>query len=244
MFGQNPVRKQELREDGQLRVQEIFKTIQGEGPFAGQAAIFIRLAGCNLRCFFCDTDFESGYGNLIPPEEIMEKVSYLAFDTAVSLIVITGGEPLLQNCIPLLYHILTYDQHRQWRIQFETAGTVWLPELEELMDKWPNRISLVCSPKTGLVHRKVAEMCKNWKYIIRAGETAVATGLPVYSTQIPRQLTSLYVPLPRSDLTIYVQPCDEGDAEKNRANTDEAVSSAVKFGYTLCLQLHKLVGLP
>ena len=42
-----------------LDIQEIFPTLQGEGPFVGQGAIFIRLGGCNLKCNFCDTEFDS-----------------------------------------------------------------------------------------------------------------------------------------------------------------------------------------
>ena len=59
MFGTNPSRKQVLDDGQELWVQEVFYTLQGEGPFSGQPALFIRLAGCNLRCFWCDTEFES-----------------------------------------------------------------------------------------------------------------------------------------------------------------------------------------
>jgi 7-carboxy-7-deazaguanine synthase len=58
VYGKNPVRKQELTEDGSLDVVDIFPTIQGEGPNAGRPAVFVRLWGCNLTCSFCDTDFE------------------------------------------------------------------------------------------------------------------------------------------------------------------------------------------
>lgn len=58
MFGNNPIRKQVLRDDGALYISGIFATIQGEGPLTGTPAIFIRLSGCNLQCGFCDTDFE------------------------------------------------------------------------------------------------------------------------------------------------------------------------------------------
>lgn len=53
MFGQNTPRRRES--GGLLQVQDVFYTIQGEGPFAGRTAVFIRLTGCNLRCWFCDT---------------------------------------------------------------------------------------------------------------------------------------------------------------------------------------------
>ena len=59
MFGKNPIRKAIFDNADFYEVQEIFLTIQGEGPYAGTPAIFIRLGGCNLACNFCDTEFES-----------------------------------------------------------------------------------------------------------------------------------------------------------------------------------------
>lgn len=243
MFGKNPVRKQDLREDGQLRVQEVFKTLQGEGPFAGQGAIFVRLAGCNLRCHFCDTDFESGYANLTPAEEVYQEVISLASDTAIHLVVITGGEPLLQNCLDLI-QLLMHDPAREWVVQFETAGTVWPDGLLELLENWGRRISLVCSPKTPKVHPLIQQYCFHWKYIIRHGEVCQQDGLPVFSTQHPEEVARIYRAPKLYFNHIYVQPCDEDDSEANRQNTETAIQSAMTYGYQLCLQLHKLVGLP
>jgi organic radical activating enzyme len=59
MFGKNATLKRELSDGQLLYVQEVFRTIQGEGPHAGLPATFVRLWGCHLKCYFCDTDFES-----------------------------------------------------------------------------------------------------------------------------------------------------------------------------------------
>ena len=59
MFGKNPIRPPEKGDGSILFVQEIFPTLQGEGPLAGVPAVFLRLGGCNLACSFCDTEFES-----------------------------------------------------------------------------------------------------------------------------------------------------------------------------------------
>ena len=59
MYGRNPKRKPLGGDGSSLEVQELFPTIQGEGPLAGHPAVFIRLGGCNLACAFCDTEFES-----------------------------------------------------------------------------------------------------------------------------------------------------------------------------------------
>ena len=73
-----------------MRVNEIFYSIQGEGAHSGEAAIFIRLSGCNLKCSFCDTEHQP-YQDLTEDEICAEIAKYPA-----SLVVITGGEPTLQ----------------------------------------------------------------------------------------------------------------------------------------------------
>lgn len=73
------------------RVNEIFRTLQGEGHWTGRAAIFVRLSGCNLRCPFCDTDF-TAYTEMTA-EEILEAAGQWP---TVKFIVLTGGEPSLQ----------------------------------------------------------------------------------------------------------------------------------------------------
>jgi len=73
-----------------LKVKEIFYSLQGEGGRQGEASIFIRLSGCNLKCDFCDTDFSGG--------EVMTLEQILSMNTQFSCrwIVWTGGEPTLQ----------------------------------------------------------------------------------------------------------------------------------------------------
>ena len=76
MFGKNKILKPEIHDGNNLDVQEIFPTLQGEGPYAGWPAVFIRLGGCNLACDFCDTEFET-YQN-ISLIKILEEVLFLA----------------------------------------------------------------------------------------------------------------------------------------------------------------------
>lgn len=83
-----------------MLVSEIFKSIQGESTHAGLASVFIRLAGCNLDCLWCDTDYAKANENgeikgakEIPVEEVIKEVARLEAD----LITITGGEPLIQD---------------------------------------------------------------------------------------------------------------------------------------------------
>ena len=269
MFGTNPLRKPEndpaLGFDGsKLRVQSIFKTIQGEGPYAGTPAIFLRLSACNLKCYRCDTQFETGYENLLPTMKISQRIFELA-GKVVTLVVITGGEPLLQN-ITTLCKSLTH--LGRLRIQIETAGTVWVKGLEYWIEE--GYVSIVCSPKTGKVHPKILQYCQDWKYLICEGEVSSLDGLPNSSTQVPGLHVRLARP-PRTTDTVWLQPCEVYDVEKatappaldkgqevadqtitssvrnesaSKQNIDLSVQLAMKYGYRLSLQLHKILGLP
>src|ERR1700751_3474105 len=86
-------------------ITEIFKSIQGEGTRAGLPCVFVRFTGCNLRCTWCDTAYAFYGGTKASVEEVLEKVRELAGaegEPRVSLVEITGGEPLLQPETPEL----------------------------------------------------------------------------------------------------------------------------------------------
>lgn len=240
MFGQNPIRKAEFNNDGQqLWVQECFGTLQGEGPFAGQSAVFVRLAGCNLKCHFCDTDFESSKWNPTL-DQLVAKIQ-AEHDARVpqsKLVVFTGGEPLRQNVVPLFLRL----RHGGWSIQVETAGTLCPPELFQRMRYKRGAFTVVCSPKTPGLNAQIVKYVRHYKYIIRAGEIDPDDGLPVMSTQILGMKARLARP-PLGSI-VYVQPMDEGDAQKNQLNLRAAASSAMRHGYKLSVQMHKLAGLP
>jgi len=88
-----------------LRINEIFFSIQGESTWAGCPCVFVRLTGCNLRCTWCDTAYAFYGGAKVVLDEVIEKVRELSGGEArrrVSLVEITGGEPLLQAEMPEL----------------------------------------------------------------------------------------------------------------------------------------------
>lgn len=116
------------------RVNEIFYSIQGEGRWAGRAAVFVRFSGCNLKCPFCDTDF-TAYSEMTA-NDILREVSAVGRDCR--FIVITGGEPTLQvdsQLINLLHE-------RGYYLAMETNGTRPVPEGID----W-----ITCSPKSAFV---------------------------------------------------------------------------------------------
>lgn len=102
------------------RVTEIFDSIEGEGKRAGRMAVFIRLAGCNLRCRWCDTAYslEKNQGKQMTLEEIVERVKKYPWEC----VTITGGEPMLQPIYDLCNALADIGKE----INIETNGAVKL----------------------------------------------------------------------------------------------------------------------
>ena len=101
-----------------MRINEIFYSIQGEGRYAGTPAVFVRFAGCNLRCPFCDTEFES-YSEMTEDEIVAVVKAYPA-----NHVILTGGEPTLQLTTSLLQKL----NEKECIVHIETNGTKLLPD--------------------------------------------------------------------------------------------------------------------
>lgn len=119
-----------------MRINEIFYSIQGEGRYTGTPAVFVRFAGCNLRCSFCDTEFES-YTEMTEDEIVSAVTRYPA-----QHVILTGGEPTLQLTTSLLQKLNGEDCHRI--VHIETNGTHQLPDGPI---HW-----VTCSPKHAMLH--------------------------------------------------------------------------------------------
>ena len=100
-----------------MKISELFASIQGESTLQGLPCVFIRLAGCNLNCRYCDTTYARTGGTEMTVEEIIERVNSFK----LSFVCITGGEPLLQKETPELAEILV---NRGYQVSVETNGTI------------------------------------------------------------------------------------------------------------------------
>jgi organic radical activating enzyme len=133
-----------------LQLSEIFYSIQGEGTWTGTPAVFVRLAGCNLACDFCDTDYSTKFFASV--EEIVAMVREAGGDCP--MVVLTGGEPLAQRETLDLIEALRRDGRR---VHIESNGTIFT-ELPE--DVW-----LCVSPKER-VDRRMAKRANEAKLIV------------------------------------------------------------------------------
>jgi len=103
-----------------LKVSEIFYSVQGEGPNIGVPSVFIRLAGCNLRCRFCDTRYAWDQYVEMTPKEVCKEI----LKSPCRNLVITGGEPMLQQeGICTVLDMLT-DDKKKFFVEIETNGTI------------------------------------------------------------------------------------------------------------------------
>lgn len=216
MFGQNPKRAPEKGDGSVLKVQEIFPTLQGEGPHTGVASVFIRLGGCNLACDFCDTEFESFAEMAL--DDILDAVEDFSEDER-KLVVITGGEPLRQEIKPLCEALLV----EGYQPQIETNGTLW----RDL----PQGVEIICSPKAS-----------NGQYhALRPDIIPHITALKYVISRTHQPYTD--VPRLAEGVVTWLQPMDEGDPVQNQGNVEHTLQLAEKYGHKVSLQTHKIFAL-
>ena len=107
-----------------MKIAEIFTSLQGEGKNQGKPCLFIRLAGCNLTCRWCDTVYAQSGGTEVSSDEVLEQ----CWRQNPHLVCITGGEPLLQK--DALLHLLTSLHKRGTDVDIETNGTIAFTDLQ------------------------------------------------------------------------------------------------------------------
>jgi organic radical activating enzyme len=147
----------------------------------------------------------------------------------VRLVVITGGEPFRQNLSPFIALLLGFT----FEVQIETNGTLY-------QDLPFDQITVVCSPKTGSINKRLAPHIDALKYVVDAN-VVEKDGLPGKALGNGE---SLLARPPEGFIgKLYLQPYDSGDADENLEHQQAAIRSTFKTGGIYCHQLHKLIGL-
>ena len=225
-----------------IRVHSIFYTIQGEGPFTGRPALFVRLQGCNLRCTWCDTEYTDTsniHSGDWPEDSLVARITSLIEETCApnTIVVITGGEPMAQPIGPLVKSLALSD----YTVQIETNGTVVAPGFPYK----ESNVYIVVSPKSqklasSYYRMEFARKVLAWKYILQWTDKS-NDGLPSLSTQVIGSDKIIARPPAFVDKKkIYVSPVDDHGPEY-KANVRKVVSVAMKYGYTVNLQTHKIL---
>lgn len=239
-FNSQRIVKPAITDGSTLLVHSCFWTLQGEGPFSGHAAVFLRLAGCNLMCPFCDTEYTDGARDL-EIAHIRDMVEGMRPPGVKGrkLLVITGGEPFRQNLAPFIEAMAA----RGWHTQIETNGVLTPQELDRIrMLKLTNKLTVVVSPKTSRVSAAIQVMASCYKYVLSADSVNPVDGLP-YQALGNKCSPHVDRPDPAWHMPIYVNPMDSKDPVVNAANLRATAESCMRFGYICGTQLHKAIGL-
>ena len=215
-------------------VSEIFgPTFQGEGPSAGHRAGFVRLGRCNLDCEWCDSKFTWDWDRYDPKQELstctVDEVLPRLEAMNIELVVITGGEPMLQQ--RQLAPLLEGCEERGWRVEVETNGTV-VPRAAVTRCQWN------VSPK--LANSGVAVEQRYRPAVLRAFE---ATGRAVFKFVVtgPGDLDEVQEMVDECGLTnVWIMP--EGtDGPSLRAGLAQLAEPVLARGWHLTPRLHILI---
>lgn len=189
-------------------IAEIFYSLKGEGRWTGHPMVFIRLAGCNQECSWCDTDHN--ITKVLSAEDILSYVNQYP----TNRVVITGGEPLLQDLSPLLKELHLNDKH----IHLETNGTIRIPA--EYHFDW-----IAVSPKHDSVHNVVLCRADEVKFLCGAEFPGWFDYMARYKRWAGRHR--------------LLMPIDYKDSLHD--NTILAIQACLEDGgLSLCMQMHKI----
>ena len=207
--------------------------MQGEGHNTGRAAVFIRFAGCNLRCSFCDTEFNA-YREM-SDEEIVDAIKAILPSPITHhpspLIVLTGGEPTLQvdeAFVDLLH------QHG-YEVAMESNGTRPAPSNLDWLTVSPKIFGEGC-----LVRSSSARLLPKGR---KKGDGRIPDEIKVvFDEDTPSKLSSLHLSPVTCHQFLYLQPCDTGDPVRNKGITQACVEYIKAHPqWRLSLQTHKLI---
>ena len=248
---------------GKLLVTSVFYTFQGEGPFAGQPAVFVRLAGCNIGakrdCAFCDTYFAVDTAMQLTVGQLVDEVERLwpgGWDSGrPPLVVVTGGEPMLQwPMLEQFIEALGLDAS----VQVETNG-MYL-KAEHLASTADFVVSPKASTSLGAYHPNAVDA--EWfaghkhpfvKFVVSADPDSLYYDLPlaqlsaagvdpaaVYVSGMT-DYTDTVAALPDQPVSLLTS-FSEDARRRTAANWQRAAELALRHGFNVSLQTHLLAG--
>jgi organic radical activating enzyme len=202
-----------------LKIIEVFPSLQGEGLRQGEPTIFVRLAGCNLRCEFCDTKEAWAGGRDLGVDEVIAEIRKIRRRFPAGWVCLTGGEPYLQD----LRRLVRRCQKEKLKVQVESNGRRFYP----LRTDW-----LTLSPKP-----PAYSFAPEFRSGVREVKLIVTRGLNLKMVKKMRAAFPLRVP-------ILLQP--ESNRRWSQKKALQVLNQALAEGLEnirLSVQLHKILGL-
>lgn len=261
MFGRNEIVGQKYFDNAgdKLFVTSIFYTLQGEGPYRGEPAVFVRLAKCNLNCFWCDTFFDDGdWLTIAEIEQRIDRVIEDYFEGNVPIwardlwggvaiegedpapqgalkkremvLVVTGGEPMLQkNLVPFLERM----NQRFAKTQIESNGTI----VQDIPPETTLVVSPKCSEKNGVAVKYLAprpEMLARadcLKFVMSAEQDSPYSSVPDWAHEWRAQKNKPVFVSPMNVYNSEPQKSKQLRADKNQISIEErsAVDEVISF---------------
>ncbi|MFH1835938.1 MAG: 7-carboxy-7-deazaguanine synthase QueE [Methanobacteriota archaeon] len=199
-----------------MKIIEIFASIQGEGRFIGEPQAFVRMAGCNMRCSWCDTPESWGEGRQMSVEDIVGELE----GKQIKTVCITGGEPLLQ--VDELRKLIQALKEKEYKIILETNGSIYDEEVFSSVDS----VALDLKPPSSKEESDESIMGKlkasDYVKVVVADDTDLA-----YAKKI----------IDKASVEVYLQP---DKLEKINWLIEKALEA--KLGGRVLPQLHKIIG--
>lgn len=234
------------------RVNHIFYSLQGEGFHTGRPAVFVRFAGCNLRCPFCDTEFDA-YREMTGDDILQEILSLTSAGDVRPMVVLTGGEPTLQADEPLIDLL----HSRGFWVTMESNGTRpapanldWLTVSPKSLHTHtqplpkggsptaPHKEGSLPAPSQGGAWRMADEI-----KIVFTNEREVERLMALVPLSIERLQERATVGIEAGG-RLFLQPCDTGDVQRNETIKSDCIRYIEQHPqWRLSLQTHKLIGI-
>ena len=212
----------------QYKVVEKFVSINGEGVFAGQLAVFIRFQGCNLNCSYCDTAWANKENT---PFTIMteDQIYHYIKETGIKNVTLTGGEPLLNPEMMQLLQVLSEDS--ELHVEIETNGSIDLSVFTQISN--PPTFTMDYKLPGSFMESKM--LISNFHLLTKKDTVKFVVG-DIEDLDCAREIITRYQLI--SKCHVYISTVF------GKIGLDEVVDYMIKNtmnGITLQLQMHKII---
>jgi len=218
------------------KIAEVFLSVQGEGLYVGQRQVFVRLAGCNLSCAYCDTPI--AFWREYEPQALLGELN--CYGTGFSSVTFTGGEPLVQA--EFLGEVLGLTKAAGFRNYLETNGT--LPQALSEVIKWVDIIAMDFKLPSSTGLKAYWQEHQEFLCIASSKEVFVKTVVNANTSMDDLRRAIDVINAVDPGIVLVLQPDGNQPYEQLESKVEELRASCFQQGLTACVipQMHKLIG--